>query len=80
MRGVQSVMTRLEQVAARTQAYVRKHWKKALAIREKIRFSEEAFHLILAGGVGVIGWGSKDRAICWKWLWRAMAGCRSGAR
>src|SRR5216684_3535747 len=48
-------MTRLEQVAARTQAYVRKHWKKALAIREKIRFSEEAFHLILAGGVGVIG-------------------------
>ena len=35
--------------------YFRRHWKRALAIREKIRFSEEAFHLVLAGGVGVIG-------------------------
>jgi CIC family chloride channel protein len=35
--------------------YFRRHWKRALSIREKIRFSEEAFHLVLAGGVGVIG-------------------------
>jgi chloride channel protein, CIC family len=35
--------------------YFRRHWKRALAIRERIRFSEEAFHLVLAGGVGVIG-------------------------
>jgi CIC family chloride channel protein len=33
----------------------RRHWQKALRIREKIRFSEDAFHLVLAGGVGVIG-------------------------
>src|SRR5260370_40103561 len=48
-------MTRLERLAATTQAYVRRHWKRALAIREKFRFSEEAYHLVLAGGVGVIG-------------------------
>jgi H+/Cl- antiporter ClcA/predicted transcriptional regulator len=34
---------------------VQKHWRRALRIREKIRFSEEAYHLVLAGGVGVIG-------------------------
>ncbi len=33
----------------------RRHWQQLLRIREKIRFSEEAFHLVLAGGVGVIG-------------------------
>ena len=35
--------------------YFRRHWQKALRIREKLRFSEEALHLVLAGGVGVIG-------------------------
>jgi H+/Cl- antiporter ClcA len=35
--------------------FFRRHWQRALRIREKLRFSEEAFHLILAGGVGVIG-------------------------
>jgi H+/Cl- antiporter ClcA/predicted transcriptional regulator len=35
--------------------FFRRHWHKALRIREKLRFSEEAFHLVLAGGVGVIG-------------------------
>jgi CIC family chloride channel protein len=33
----------------------RRHWQRALRIREKFRFSEETFHLVLAGGVGVIG-------------------------
>jgi CIC family chloride channel protein len=33
----------------------RRHWQRALRVREKFRFSEEAFHLVLAGGVGVIG-------------------------
>jgi CIC family chloride channel protein len=36
-------------------AFLRRHWQRLLRIREKIRFSEEAFHLVLAGGVGVIG-------------------------
>lgn len=35
--------------------WFRRHWQRALSIREKIRFSEGAFHLVLAGGVGVIG-------------------------
>ena len=35
--------------------YFRRHWQRALRIREKLRFSEEALHLVLAGGVGVIG-------------------------
>ena len=38
-----------------TQALARRHWQRALRICEKLRFSEEAFHLVLAGGVGVIG-------------------------
>lgn len=37
------------------QQFFRRHWQRALQIREKFRFSEEAFHLLLAGGVGVIG-------------------------
>ena len=36
-------------------AYFQRHWQRALRVRERIRFSEEAFHLLLAGGVGVIG-------------------------
>jgi len=35
--------------------FFRRHWQRALRVREKIHFSEEAFHLVLAGGVGVIG-------------------------
>ena len=35
--------------------FFRRHWQRALKVREKLRFSEEAFHLVLAGGVGVIG-------------------------
>jgi len=35
--------------------FFRRHWQRALRVREKLRFSEEAFHLVLAGGVGVIG-------------------------
>lgn len=36
-------------------AFFRRHWQRLLRIREKLRFSEEAFHLILAAGVGVLG-------------------------
>jgi CIC family chloride channel protein len=35
--------------------FFRQHWQKALRWREKLRFSEDAFHLVLAGGVGVLG-------------------------
>ena len=33
-------------------ALFQRHWLRALRIREKILFSEEAFHLLLAAGVG----------------------------
>ena len=35
--------------------FFQRHWQRALRIREKLHFSEEAFHLVLAGGVGFIG-------------------------
>lgn len=52
---VQSGLKNLEQLFTTTRAFLRRHWLRALRIREKVRFSEEAFHLLLAGGVGVIG-------------------------
>jgi chloride channel protein, CIC family len=36
-------------------SFFRRHWQRLLRIRQKIWFSEEAFHLVLAAGVGVIG-------------------------
>lgn len=35
--------------------FFRRHWQAALRWREKLVFKEEAFHLLLAGIVGVIG-------------------------
>jgi CIC family chloride channel protein len=35
--------------------FFRRHWQRALAVRERIRISDEAIHLLLAGGVGIIG-------------------------
>src|SRR5437867_2971137 len=32
-----------------------KHWRRLLLIRERFRLSEEAFHIILAGAVGLLG-------------------------
>jgi CIC family chloride channel protein len=45
----------LEQVLEQIRALVRRHWQRALRVREKLWLSEEAFHLLLAGGVGIIG-------------------------
>jgi H+/Cl- antiporter ClcA/CBS domain-containing protein len=42
-------------IVGRVHGFFRRHWQRALRIREKMRFSEEAFHLVLAGGVGVLG-------------------------
>ena len=52
---MQSILKRAETLATATHDFARKHWQRALRIREKFRFSEEAFHLVLAGGVGVLG-------------------------
>ena len=52
---MQAGLKKLEQYFSGTHRFFQKHWRRALRIREKIRFSEEAYHLVLAGGVGVIG-------------------------
>lgn len=44
-----------KRLLSQLQQYIRRHWQRALRVREQFRFSEEAFHLVLAGGVGVIG-------------------------
>lgn len=35
--------------------FLQKNWRRALAIRERVRINEETFHLILAGGIGIVG-------------------------
>jgi chloride channel protein, CIC family len=45
----------VQEVVLASRGFVREHWQRLLRIREKLRFSEETFHLILAGWVGVIG-------------------------
>jgi len=47
--------TTFESVLGAARAYTRRHWRSALQVRQKLLPSEEAFHLLLAGGVGVIG-------------------------
>ena len=44
-----------EGLAVTVRAYLDRHWQKALRVRQKLVLSEEALHLLLAGGVGVIG-------------------------
>ena len=42
-------------IATRARDFFRRHWQGALAWRQKLVVKEEAFHLVLAGIVGVIG-------------------------
>ena len=46
---------RNREVVAELHDFFQRHWRKALRVRERFTFSEEAYHLLLAGGVGVIG-------------------------
>jgi len=39
----------------RARGFLRRHWQGALHWREKLVFKEEAFHLVVAGFVGVLG-------------------------
>ena len=45
----------LERAVAPVRALIRRHWPRALRLRERFHLSEEAENLALAGGVGVIG-------------------------
>jgi len=42
-------------VVRKARDFFRRHWRRSLQFREKIVLREEALHLALAGGVGVIG-------------------------
>ncbi|MCX7722801.1 MAG: ClcB-like voltage-gated chloride channel protein [Verrucomicrobiae bacterium] len=41
--------------AGRARALLKRHWRRALRLRQKLQPSEQAIHLLLAGFVGVIG-------------------------
>ena len=45
----------LDRIPPAVHRFLRRHWQRALRIRDKLRLSEETFHLLLAGGVGVLG-------------------------
>jgi chloride channel protein, CIC family len=42
-------------VARQARDFIHRHWRSALRLRGKFTLNEEAFHLVLAGLVGVIG-------------------------
>ncbi|MEZ4649707.1 MAG: ClcB-like voltage-gated chloride channel protein [Candidatus Eisenbacteria bacterium] len=46
---------RWARVPIRVRRVVRRHWRRALRIRERFRFSEEVVHLLFAAVVGAIG-------------------------
>jgi H+/Cl- antiporter ClcA/CBS domain-containing protein len=48
-------LLRITRLIEEAHSYFLRHWKRAVRIRERFRFSEETFHLLLAAGVGVIG-------------------------
>jgi CIC family chloride channel protein len=35
--------------------FIHRHWQKALKVREKLWLTEETLHLVMAGGVGLLG-------------------------
>lgn len=42
-------------LVAHAHEFFRRHWRRALLIRDRLRLSEEAFHLLMAAVIGVIG-------------------------
>jgi chloride channel protein, CIC family len=47
--------TTLERFLATARNYLRRHWQKALQVRERLWLSQDAMHLLLAGVVGMMG-------------------------
>ena len=43
------------EVVTKARDFLHRHWRRALRLREKLALNEEAFHLVLAGLIGVIG-------------------------
>ena len=40
---------------SQAQDFFRRHWRQALVVRDRLRLSEETFHLLMAAVVGVLG-------------------------
>src|SRR6266513_2123517 len=51
------------QLVVRARDFFRRHWRRAIRLREKLVVREEALHLGLAGIVGVLG-GLVDLVFC----------------
>jgi CIC family chloride channel protein len=47
--------TNVRRVLDGAHGFFRRHWRRALLVRDRLRLSEEAFHLILATLIGIIG-------------------------
>ena len=47
--------SRINRLVARSHEFFRRHWRRALQLREKFILREEALHLAIAGIVGVLG-------------------------
>jgi CIC family chloride channel protein len=52
---VQARFPTLDRAAQMAHAYARKNWRRLLRLRERLFLSEEAFHLLMAGVVGIVG-------------------------
>jgi CIC family chloride channel protein len=50
-----ALASQLDHAVGRVNEFFRRHWRRLLLVRERLRMSEEAFHLVLAAGIGVIG-------------------------
>jgi CIC family chloride channel protein len=44
-----------ERFFASSRNFLRQHWQKALRVRERLWFSQEALHMLMAAGVGLMG-------------------------
>lgn len=68
----------VQRVITASGVFLRKHWRRLLRVRERLRISEETLHLILAGFVGVIG-GVTNLLFYWlvEWL-KALGFSQSG--
>ncbi len=47
--------TTFERFCATARNYLRQHWQRALQVRQRLVLSQEALHLLMAAGVGVLG-------------------------
>ena len=52
MKGIRAI---IHSLVHSWHLFVRRHWQGFLAWRERFRFTEEALHLLIAGGIGIMG-------------------------